>query len=260
MSDVIRSVMTYNVHGCVGTDHRYDPQRIVRVIKKTDPDILGLQEVRSKTGRTPELLDLIEREYPAHHVLFLRTLTDSMGDYGNAIVSRFPVVDHIDLDLENVVHPPPSVSGNRRETSRWEARRAIFARLEINGNALWVIVTHLGVERRSRKSQSRQLLHAIDRFTRLEREPAVFMGDLNEWRISNALVRRLDRRFSRNAARRTFPSRFPVLPLDRIWMTSHVTRHETWTPRSCPARTASDHLPLCMNFALPEATPDVDHG
>lgn len=232
------TVMTYNVHGCVGTDRRYDPERVIAVVRQVNPAIIGLQEVWNDTDNRQDLLDLFARELPDYEILFLKTLTDGRGDYGNALISRFRIVSHIDVDL-SWPGCPQAV----------EARRAIFARLDVQGCPLWVIVTHLALEPGARKEQARVLTAAIDHHTRLESEPAVLMGDLNEWRYPNAFLRYLNRTFSRSIARRTFPSRFAVLPLDRIWMTEHVARHETWVHRSRLSRVASDHLPLCMSFS-----------
>lgn len=243
-SAVLRT-MTYNVHGCVGTDRRYDPERVLKVIREVDPTFFGLQEVRSGTGRTPEILELIAQEAPDYHVLFLKTLTDDAGDYGNALVSRYPLTAHVNVNLDG--GPPGARRARRRPV---EARRAIFAQLQVHGTPLWVIVTHLAVEARGRRDQARMLIEAIDRHTRLEREPAICMGDFNEWVWRNPFARYLDRTFSRHTARRTFPSPAPLLPLDRIWMTSHVKRTATWAHRSPLARRASDHLPLCVECSL----------
>ena len=37
-------VATYNVHACVGTDGRYDPERVAAVIAELDADIVAVQE------------------------------------------------------------------------------------------------------------------------------------------------------------------------------------------------------------------------
>ena len=37
-------VATYNVHSCIGTDGRHDPDRIATVIAELDADIVALQE------------------------------------------------------------------------------------------------------------------------------------------------------------------------------------------------------------------------
>ncbi len=63
-------LLTYNIHKCIGgVDRRYDPQRIVDVIRNLHPDVLLLQEVdadapRSNGDRQVELLgDLVGMRY-----------------------------------------------------------------------------------------------------------------------------------------------------------------------------------------------------
>ncbi|HKK48116.1 MAG TPA: endonuclease/exonuclease/phosphatase family protein [Alkalispirochaeta sp.] len=235
-------VMTYNIHGAVGTDGIYDPGRIVRVIREVNPSILGIQEVWHITGDHQGVLDALRERLPGYEILFLKTLSDERGSYGNALVTRHPVLDHVDLSLGS--------GGVERNGRRAEARRAIFARLDVEGTPIWVIVTHLAVEGWARSTQAEILLDAIDTYTGHGREPVIFMGDLNEWRLPNALLRKLDRTFSKHAMRRTFPARFPVIPLDRIWLSGQLTRNRVWTHRTHPSRRASDHVPLCLECQM----------
>ncbi|MEX2445582.1 MAG: endonuclease/exonuclease/phosphatase family protein [Alkalispirochaeta sp.] len=238
-------IMTYNIHGGVGADGTYDPERIVRVIREVSPGILGLQEVRRNAGNHPGVLDVIRRDLPPYQVLFLKTLTDERGSYGNALVTRHHLLDHVDLSLDS--------GGVERNGRRAEARRAIFARLNVEGIPIWVIVTHLAVEGWARSTQAEILLDAIDTYTDHRREPVIFMGDLNEWRVPNAFFRKLDRTFSTHAVRRTFPARFPIIPLDRIWLSARLQRHRVWAHRSRTSRRASDHLPLCVEYHFSSA-------
>ncbi|MFA7567284.1 MAG: endonuclease/exonuclease/phosphatase family protein [Alkalispirochaeta sp.] len=234
-------VMTYNLHGCVGTDGRYLPRRNLEVIQEVTPDILGLQEVRRDPLRREDIVDLIREAMPEYHVLFCRTLSDERGEYGNAVVSRYPVGECRNVRLEG----PPE---NRRIS---EARRAIFAHIAVNGLPWWVVVTHLGVEPWARWFQSRRLVKAVHRHTGPEPGPTILMGDMNGWYRPNSFLRYRERMFSRQVVRRTFPSRFPVLPLDRMWMSRHFVRQDTWVHRSRLARRASDHLPLCVRVVSP---------
>lgn len=236
-----QTVMSYNLHSCVGTDRRYDPERVLQVIDEVKPAILGMQEVRRNTPHTTEILQLIHEQYPDSHQLFAQTFADDKGEFGNALVTPYPVSEHVDIDLR------PENTGARRARNA-EARRAVFARLDISGRPLWVIVTHLGVEWGVRKQQAQFLLEAISHYINLDSEATVFMGDFNEWTPPNAFVRKMDRIFSKHVARRSFPSCVPLLPLDRIWMNSHVSGIHTWAHRSPLARRASDHLPLCLEF------------
>jgi len=236
-----QTIMSYNLHSCVGTDRRYDPERVLQVIDEVKPSILGMQEVRRNTSHNKEIIELIRREYPGSHQLFAQTFADSKGEFGNALFTPHPITEHVDIDLK------PENTGARKARDA-EARRAVFARLDISGRPLWVIVTHLGVELGVRKQQADALLSAINHYIDLDTEATVFMGDFNEWTPPNPFVRKMDRIFSKHVARRTFPSGAPLLPLDRIWMTAHLSGIHTWAHRSPLARRASDHLPLCLEF------------
>jgi endonuclease/exonuclease/phosphatase family metal-dependent hydrolase len=52
--------MTYNVHGCVGTDGRLDVGRIAAVIGQSRPDIVALQEL--DVGRQEHVVDADHRQ------------------------------------------------------------------------------------------------------------------------------------------------------------------------------------------------------
>lgn len=260
------TVMTYNLHGCVGTDRRYDPHRNLSVIEQVRPDILGLQEVRRDRAEDVDIIQELKREYPGYTVLFLKTLVDDRGEYGNALMSRLPLMEHLDVDLDEDNHITAATGPSREDGTecdevqntkrRAEARRAIFARADPAGRPLWIVVTHLGVERWARRVQARRLVAALHSHIDLRREAALLMGDINEWRRPDTFIRHLDRLFSRHMTRRTFPSRFPLLSLDRLWMTDDFTRRRVWAPRIHPARTASDHLPLCAALELPGGRAD----
>jgi endonuclease/exonuclease/phosphatase family metal-dependent hydrolase len=247
----VERIMTYNIHGGVGTDRRYDPARIARVIRDVAPSILGLQEVRRYPGGDQGVLEVIGKELPDCQVLFQETLSDERGSYGNALVTRHRILDHRDVTL---VDEAASRPGGRQA----EARRAIFAHLDVGVAPLWVIVTHLAVERWARLTQAVHLLRGIDEYTDHRREPVILMGDLNEWRRPNALLRHLDRSFSKHVRRRTFPSRYPIIPLDRIWLSRQLTAERVWAHRSHASRIASDHLPLCLECRLRHDLEGVD--
>ncbi|MFM2281827.1 MAG: hypothetical protein RLZZ444_4058, partial [Pseudomonadota bacterium] len=51
-------VASYNVHKCVGNDGRFDPERILRVIREIDPDVIALQEADKRFGERAGLMDL----------------------------------------------------------------------------------------------------------------------------------------------------------------------------------------------------------
>jgi endonuclease/exonuclease/phosphatase family metal-dependent hydrolase len=224
-------VATYNIHGCVGIDRRRKPERIAEVIASLEADIIGLQEVegrksRSKIDQAQYLagklgLDLVEGPL----------LLEGKGGYGNALLTRYPV-----LDVERRVFQRPGS----------QTRGLIDARLDVPWfGPLRVIVTHLEVrDHRIRSTQLREIKHLIDDG---ERGPTVLLGDLNEWWNRRLALRSLDRTVHFLHSPATFPARLPLLRLDRIAVRGlQSTDHDNRARRieSRLTRLASDHLPL----------------
>ncbi|MDD5330486.1 MAG: endonuclease/exonuclease/phosphatase family protein [Sulfuricella sp.] len=221
---MLLKVVTYNIHGGIGQDGRYDPQRILDVIASLDPDICALQEVESLHGQ-PHLFAQWG-EAAGYQVIFGHTQMRQDGAYGNAVLSRLPVAAVRRMDL--------TFAGR-------EPRGALDVELDCNGVPLRVLATHLGLMPRERRHQIQLLLSAL---TRTEADRIVLMGDINEWFLWGRPLRWLHAFFGGSHTRRTFPSRWPMFALDRIWthpwqMLGSVSAH-----RSPAARIASDHLPL----------------
>ena len=59
-------VMTYNIHSCIGGDRRYDPERILTILRDVDADIIALQEVGGF------LHGELEQQFPGGRVIDLR--------------------------------------------------------------------------------------------------------------------------------------------------------------------------------------------
>src|SRR3954470_17858187 len=96
-------VLSYNIHKCIGgVDRRYEPERTAEVIRKLEADVLLLQEVdagapRSNHDRQFELLGhLVGMRY---RTWFPNVDVRGGGHYGNAILSRYPLVESTNLDL-----------------------------------------------------------------------------------------------------------------------------------------------------------------
>ncbi|MGB3646391.1 MAG: endonuclease/exonuclease/phosphatase family protein [Mesorhizobium sp.] len=227
------TIASYNVHKCVGTDGRFDPGRVARVVGEIDADIIALQEADERTGARLGLLDLeaLQREtdlvpthMPANH--------GSHGWHGNLILARRGIVQ----DVRQVRLPG------------FEPRGAIIVDLELKGISLRVVAAHFGLLRRSRSQQASALVEA----TRSVSKPTILLGDLNEWRVRNrsSLLALLPHFGPIHAVLPSFPSRYPLLALDRIMArpASLITRIEVHqTPL---ARVASDHLPIKARLNL----------
>src|SRR5712664_4245268 len=90
-------VMTYNIHVGVGMDKRLDLQRIADVINQEHPDLVGLQEVDRGVKRTQGVDEIAElARMTGMEYAFAHNLDYQGGQYGVAILSRFPILkpDH----------------------------------------------------------------------------------------------------------------------------------------------------------------------
>lgn len=240
-------VATYNIHGAVGFDRRRRPERIVEVIRSLDADIVGLQEVegrrsRSRVDQAQHIGDALD-----YHLVAGPLLLEGMGGYGNALLSRHPV-----LEVERRVYQRPG--SQTRGLLDTVVAHPLLGRLR-------VIVTHLEVrDHRIRSTQLRELEHLL---ADGEEGPAVLMGDLNEWWSRRVALRSLDRavRFLHSPA--TFPARLPILRLDRIGVRSLRSTDPDGRARRIEnrlTRMASDHLPLVADLEPLEALPPPEGG
>src|SRR6266550_6659404 len=90
-------VMTYNIHVGVGMDKKLDLKRIADVINDQHPDLVGLQEVDRGVKRTQGIDEIAElARLTRMQFVFAHNLDYQGGQYGVAILSRFPILttDH----------------------------------------------------------------------------------------------------------------------------------------------------------------------
>ena len=221
------SVLSYNIHECVGCDGRRDPARIAEVIKQSGAGIVGLQEVHSDSSGGDEL----------HQMNYLAAATGLQavagpsverrnGHYGNVLLTGWKVLALHKIDL------------SFRER---EPRGAIDVDLDIEGEPVRVIVTHLGLSPSERRFQVRKLLEALHQ---QRTRTVLLLSDFNEWLPTGRSLRWIHTQLGKTALIRTFPARFPVFALDRIWASPPAALRELCCLRTPLSRVASDHLPL----------------
>lgn len=133
-SDQVR-VLCYNVHWCLGTDGKYDVARLANVISNTKPDLVALQEVDvgvKRSGRIHEvqqlakLTGLAARFGPTQHY--------EGGLFGNAVLSRFPILDV-------AIHPLPYSESTADRTTYPRGAIAVTVRAP-DGKPLRFVSTH----------------------------------------------------------------------------------------------------------------------
>src|SRR4051812_31811202 len=210
-------VATYNVHGCRGIDGRRSETRIAEVIALLDVDVVGLQELdlnRRRSGGVDQAR-VIATEL-GWHWIFHPALRRVDELYGNAVLSRYP------LRLQQAKELPSVTPALCPET-----RGAIWAEIETPGGAVQFINTHLGLGRRERWMQS-QLLAGPEWLGRISAdEPVILMGDLNSlpkspvFRFLAQQLRAVRSMVTPPLHLPTFPTRYPLLAFDHIFVNDH---------------------------------------
>jgi endonuclease/exonuclease/phosphatase family metal-dependent hydrolase len=235
MSGSVR-ILTWNVHGGVGLDGVRDFSRIVDHIVSINPDIVALQEVdgRDRGGRASPMRIIEDRL--GHRGVSASTLTAPDGEYGQVLISRWPLVDSAILDLSVGVYEP---------------RRAISATVNAPAGALRVVAAHLGLRFGERAEQVAALCRAID-----SERPTVLMGDFNDWVRYRSAQAVLESQFAESTHLRTYPARVPLLALDRIFCRPKGLLKAARTVTSAPL--LSDHLPLLAELDLNSAARKVE--
>ena len=227
------SAVSYNIHQCVGLDGRCDITRIARILSGLNTRLIGLQEVGTDPQGTAHSLQM---EYLAKstglHAISGITLMRQAGPYGNVLLTGWRVLRSRLIDL--------SVPGR-------EPRGAIDAELDIAGQTVRVVVTHLGLKAFERRYQVLRLLEALSQG---QHRFIVVLGDINEWILRSRRLRWFYNRFGKPPAPRTFPSRWPLFALDRIWVLPREALLDVRAQATTLTRVASDHLPIRAVIAL----------
>ena len=219
------TLASYNIHRCYGRDGRCVPGRIADVLREIRADVVAVQEVETQAEGGIRILEALARE-TGSTMIPGPTMFRAGAQYGNALLTRLPVQSVALVDL--------SVPGR-------EPRGAIDVRPDAGAGILRVCASHLGLRPSERRTQVKQLL------MRLAAEPGdidVLIGDINEWLLWGRPLRWLNRFFIKPPAPATFPARWPLLALDRIWVRPRRRLERVFVHRSATAREASDHLPV----------------
>jgi endonuclease/exonuclease/phosphatase family metal-dependent hydrolase len=224
-------VATYNVHGCIGTDRRHDPERVARVIIELDADIVALQEFTypatvALETRSPVVLTTLD----SYTCALGPTRQNVTQCFGNALFSRHPILDvrRINLSME-----------------RREPRGALAATVDVGGKLVHVLAAHLGLRVRERRFQVRQILNYLDS---VRNTLFVVLGDFNDWLPGRSVVHVLDHRLGHQPRPASFPVTWPVVALDRIWVHPTQSLRRIFTHATRTARLASDHFPVVADI------------
>jgi endonuclease/exonuclease/phosphatase family metal-dependent hydrolase len=247
---MILKLVTYNIHRAIGVDRRFRPDRIIEILKHHDADLALLQEVDEGVPRSREL-DLAREigaaaGYP--HIAAGYNVSLRKGRYGNAILSRWPITIHRNIDL---------TIGTRKR------RGCMHGRIEVEkphraAQSLELFNLHLGLSASERTRQIGELVRSREYQDVPPSAPCFIVGDFNDW-LSQLHPIFLDilgfksatgDRFGYPARIRTYPSFTPTGTLDRIYFRGPLRLIAARGCRLAVSRVASDHLPIVAEFEL----------
>lgn len=243
-------VLTVNIHkGFTSFNRRFMLHELREAVRHVHADVVFLQEVLGTHARHAARL----ADYPqAPHYEFLadsiwpqfaygKNAAYPHGHHGNAVLSKFPIVHQENRDV--------SLPGPER-------RGLLYCVLEIPGRdqRLHVFCVHLGLRESHRREQLRLLAGMIDKEVPAG-HPVIVAGDFNDWRrrAHDILEKSCGLRevyvHAHGHAARTFPAKFPVLSLDRIYVRG-ASAHAPLALPGAPWNRLSDHAPLAAVIEL----------
>lgn len=238
-------VLSYNIHQGLTIHRQKIALSILKdAIRSQEADVVLLQEVAGNDrggGKTDTQLEgLADAIWP--YQAFHHNAVFAGGFHGNAILSRHPIQKwkHHDLTVKPL-----------------DKRGMLHAEIlipEIN-LPVEIMAIHLGLLQFERRQQLTKVCNYISKLS--EGANCILGGDFNDWRtlVSKRLANRVglqEAHLSQTKKHaRTFPARFPVLKLDRIYYRGLTIKHAK-VLRGRPWMYLSDHLPLFAEFELPE--------
>jgi len=235
-------VMTYNIHHAEGVDGKIDVLRIAELIRHEQADIIALQEVDRGVERTQRRdLSAELAALSGMSCVFSNNYTFQGGEYGNALLTRFPIKRWSNTHL--------------RMLQPGEQRGALQVVLEVNGHELVIINTHLD-HRPNDAERMFSITQILPLSARHLPSPVVLCGDFNDTpgsRVYQKLSESFDDAWAvaGDGDGFTIPSQAPRKRIDYLWLSKGAALRPVrlWVVES----PAFDHLPLLGEFRLPPA-------
>ncbi len=245
-------LLTLNIHkGYSSFNRRFILHELRDAVRDLGADIVFLQEVlgdrerhgrgRSHSPTTSQyefLADSIWSEFA-----YGRNAVYTSGHHGNAVLSKFPILRYFNHDI--------SVRGRDR-------RGLLHCVLQVPGLVpeLHAICVHLGLTGAHRSIQLTRLCDLIAKAVP-KASPLLVAGDFNDWRAHAGPILKLgaglQEVFLRADGRgaRTFPVRWPMLRLDRIYLrNAHALQSRVLS--EVPWSRLSDHAGLTADVSFTE--------
>jgi endonuclease/exonuclease/phosphatase family metal-dependent hydrolase len=240
-------ILTLNTHkGFTTFNRRFILHELRDAVRTLSTDVVFLQEVLGTHAHhsarhhnwpaAPQyefLADSMWRDYS-----YGRNAVYPHGDHGNALLSKFPILRYENLDVS---------------VGNIEQRGLLHSVLNVPGQPeVHTICVHLGLRESHRRKQLKLLGGLLDSIA--PDLPVIVAGDFNDWRkradgvlyehgMQEAFVQEY------GAPARSFPARFPLLCLDRVYL-RNATSHHPQVLHQRPWSHLSDHAPLSVEVRL----------
>lgn len=234
-------IMSYNIRHANPPSKKgvIELETIAEVIRKEAVDLVALQEVDVRIGRSGNV-DQAEAlaQLLGMHYYFAKAIDFGGGEYGVAILSRYPLTDTRKVPLPEDAEPEA------------EDRVLALATVQLpGGQRVRFGSTHLDVLSGANRLQQVQTINAI---AATEKLPFILAGDLNDHADSPAMAA-LDQAFQRSCVsgcEPTFPQDKPDRIIDYI-VFSRASNLKVLSHSVVPESYASDHRPVVAVFKLP---------
>jgi endonuclease/exonuclease/phosphatase family metal-dependent hydrolase len=244
------TVLTVNIHmGFTALNRHFILPELREAVRSVSADVVFLQEVHGIHERHPRRYSnwptMPQYEFLADSIwpqfAYGRNAVYPDGDHGNALLSKFEIIHHDNLDV--------SIAGSRQEN------RGILhcvLRLPGDGREVHAICAHLGLLEFHRRQQLQLLAQRLEELP--ADAPVIVAGDFNDWRQrADALLKPSGLRevFAEHYGKpaRSFPARLPALRLDRIYVRNLKAQHPK-VLKTRPWSHLSDHAPLSVEVEL----------
>jgi endonuclease/exonuclease/phosphatase family metal-dependent hydrolase len=233
---VVLRIVTYNIRGGRGCDGVQDYQRINKFLEEQEIDIALLQEVDMrgpKRAESKDILNLSGARFP--FFVAAPAVKTPYGWFGNAILSRFPVLGHEVVDIS---------------IPKREPRNIIDAVIQTPQGLLRVLNTHKGLKRRERHRQMEKLNTLLKRESDL---PLFLAGDINEWHTGARVMKTINRLLHPVGVGATFPTICAMFHLDRVWCRPARLIKDARILKTRETKVYSDHFPVLAELYLEKA-------